>query len=396
MKKMLILLLTCCLLFPGACAQTREWKIDGSSQVFRTEDFGSVIPEALRQELATSPFSQCPVLCATQVESTNTRFPDEYTVRWLAAVECNNDILLLSVFKGEVTAIARNFNAGRNFYLTTQPLPFKRENGQSDYPLFFIVSGDRWIGSYLGLPTSISTAFIYHDSGDGTVIQCRTAPASYDVKDFVFTGHAEPHYPFISLSLWDWDILSFPCTREEMLSLEQAQPLDQNLVYVSGCHMRARATSKSTSYGQFCAFVPVHLTGNTQPGTQLPWHEIEIGQMRCWVADNYLTQWVHTVKDGDYGYSFSDEQYLFTAVSSAAEVCRPTAAIPLYAAYDGKNTLQMLSTDDILTIGAENDSMYLVCVSTQQPGRMIPGGVYGWVRKSDVITAPNPVQLEFE
>lgn len=396
MKKCIICLLLLSLLMAGACAQTREWQLDGSALCYRTEDFGPSVPSELVQALADSPFAGDPILCATRVETLNSKTGETRDAKWLAAVSHEGSTLLVTVFEGEVTAIARDFNAGQDFYLTTQPLPYQRANGQSGYPLFFIVSGDRWIGSSLGLPTSISAAFIYHDSGDGTVIQCKTEPVSYDVKDFVFTGHAEPHYPFISLSLWDWDILSFPCTREEMLSLEQAQPLDQNLVYVSGCHMRARATSKSTSYGQFCAFVPIRLTGNTQPGTQLPWHEIEVGQMRCWVADNYLVQWVHTVKEGDFGYSFSDEQYLFTAMSSAAEVCRPVADVPLYAAYDGKDTLQTLSTGDTLTIGAQSDDMYLVCVSTQQPGRMIPGGIYGWVRKSDVVTAPNPVQLAFE
>ena len=397
MKKLLVLLFACLLIFSCACAESRQWQAEGSPLLYTMEDYTAFLPDNLRRALSASPFAQDTVLCATQITCKNTRYTNKTDTSALIAVDHNGSTLLLSLTpQGELTAIARDFNTGQDFYLTSQLPPYTHENPNLIVPVPFIVSGDRWIGVSLGSST-IRASFVLNNDGSGTFIDASSSITCYEAENFSYSrssGHH--HYPAVSTALWDWNILTWPCTHEEMQSLETAAPFDRSVVFASGCHLRAKATSKSTSLGQLCAYVPVRLTGNTSPGTQLPWHEIEIGRTRAWVSENYLTMWKHNIENNGYVWGYTEEEYLYFVSTQPNQVCRPRDAISLYESSNTSKALQALTAEDILTIAAESSKMYLVCVSTQQPGRMIPDGVYGWVRKSDVVTAPNPIQLAFE
>lgn len=395
-KKLIVFLLACCLLISSAHAEPRQWQREGSTVLYTMEDYAADLPEDLRRALAASAFAQAPVLCAAQVKGESTRQSNNTTSIALVAVEHDGSTLLLSVdHRGSVTAIARNFNAGQDFYLTAQLPPYTNENPYAAAPYIFIVSGNRWVGLTLGT-LQIGISFAYHADGAGDVICTGGAVSCYEATHFSYPqngGHF--HYPAVSFSPWDWNILTWPCTHTEMLALEQRQPFNASLVYAFGCNLRTQATSKSASLGQLCSYVPVRLTGNTKPGTQLPWYEIEIGQTRAWVSANYLELYQPTSGISEYGWVYTSERYRLTASTAISEVCRPKREISLYETGSSSAVLQTLTPEDVLTIAAESSAMYLVCISTHQPGRMIPDGIYGWVKKSDVITASNPVQLAF-
>ncbi len=177
------------------------------------------------------------------------------------------------------------------------------------------------------------------------------------------------------------DASGFPTTRGGMETLDKAATSISvsneaaGLGYTVGSHLRREATSKSESLGIYHAEVPLTLTGEERPGTQLPWYQVRIGDTLGWMSANYIHRELH--------------QNYPVPLGRTADGC------PMYAHPGDAQPLQQLEPGTTFHILTEYEGMYHICIPSGEISWDVDrNGVYGYIPVEGVLTGYSPSALD--
>lgn len=172
------------------------------------------------------------------------------------------------------------------------------------------------------------------------------------------------------------DIAGFP-TDMEGISAEREPVIPEGYGVTDGVHLRARTSSRSKGLGTFLPGAVIPLL-ETLPGDPNPWYRTALGKLNGYVSSVY-------VHDGS-GFS-----------RALPTVARSKAAVSLKKGtglLDGSAASLPAGTD--MHVVLEDGSWYYVCVPQGELGWFMDvNGVFGYVKKRDVITAGMACQLDW-
>ncbi len=199
----------------------------------------------------------------------------------------------------------------------------------------------------------------------------------------VFENGVQHMYQYPDAFWMDYlaDVTEFPTTRADAETLDKAA-LSVSVSneaaghgYTVGSNLRREATSKSESLGLYSAEVPLTLTGEEKPGTQLPWYQVRIGDTLGWMSANYVRY-------------FPIQDYP-VPLGRTADGC------PMYTHPGDAQPLQQLEPGATFHILTEYKGMYHICIPQGELSWDVDrNGVYGYIPVEGVLTGYSPSALD--
>ena len=173
----------------------------------------------------------------------------------------------------------------------------------------------------------------------------------------------------------------FPATRSELETMEDAAhtAIASNavagLAYAQDVHLRAEATAKSESLGQYNQNVPVVLLGEKINGTNYPWLKVRIGNTEGWMSSNYIY-----------------DTYLQPC---PVPLGRTVDGCAMYADLDGAQPISQLEPGTTFHVLTEVNGMYHICIPQGEISWEVDvDGTYGYIFTADALTGYSPSALD--
>lgn len=170
-----------------------------------------------------------------------------------------------------------------------------------------------------------------------------------------------------------WTLETFPDTPEKIDAWLAEHPMDEpdDVGYIWGVNLREEPTGKSRSWGKYTAKVKIL---GQQPGLEVPWFHVRIGDLDGWVSGLYLrTQ--RAVRADEWADS----------VNTVLRVCRAKADTTLLRRPDG-NDVKAVPAGTLLHVIEENDGwLHVILPRGEISWRTDWNGTYGFVEKKDAL-----------
>lgn len=168
-----------------------------------------------------------------------------------------------------------------------------------------------------------------------------------------------------------WTLDSFTGTAEEIDAWIAAHPTGEmdDVGYTSAVNLREKPTGKSKSWGRYSAKVKIL---GQQPGLEVPWYNVRVGNLDGWVSGVYLQTQKNT---RDYEWASSAYAVL--------QVCRAKKETALLQRPDGERVKE-IPEGTLMHVIEENDGWLHVIVPRGEIAWQTDwDGTYGFIRKAD-------------
>lgn len=383
------LLLLCSGISGAAAEQTYTFSDLQSGQTFVCTDFEGTMPDDVATIFAPLLRPEDALICGSRmrVSGINSSEPRQDTL--LLAVRREGAVLLMGAFEmdGRFDLCLETDSfipPDCAFDITVLP-----EEGGEDWGVYAshaILCGDEifrirvWNGGLLGLVS------LEQKLTDGTrmIIEAQLSVLrSFTLRNGVYEDGG---YRLCSLPqrLAAWQMQDIPRNAQEVQQYADAhQPmLGENQAYICGVNLREKPTGSSRSLGMYSARVEVL---DSQPGTQVPWYCVRVGDTQGWVSGDYLI-------DGS-----RRDARLYGVNQATRPFARADVETALRRAPDGETFAKLLPGATMHVI-AENEGWLHVIVPREGPAEVIVDwdGVYGYVRADEVVQGDTLADLKWK
>lgn len=175
----------------------------------------------------------------------------------------------------------------------------------------------------------------------------------------------------LPIRLCAWTLESFPNTPEKIDAWLAAHPMDEpdDVGYIFGVNLREKPTGQSRSWGKYSAKVKIL---GQQPGLEVPWYHVKIGDLEGWVSGVYLrTQ--RAVRADQWADS----------VNEVLRACRTKADTTILRRPDG-DAVKDIPAGTLLHVIEENDGwLHVILPRGEISWQTDWDGTYGFIPKKD-------------
>ena len=175
----------------------------------------------------------------------------------------------------------------------------------------------------------------------------------------------------LPMRLCAWTLESFPDTPKKIDAWLAENPMDEpdDVGYIFGVNLREEPTGQSRSWGKYSAKVKIL---GQQPGLEVPWFHVSIGDLEGWVSGAYLrTQ--RAVRADEWADS----------VNNVLRACRTITETTLLRRSDG-DAVQALPKGTMLHVIEENDGwLHVILPRGEITWQTDWNGTYGFIPGKD-------------
>lgn len=378
MFRRILALLMLMMMLPAALALAE------TTPLYQVSTFAGRLPERLKEPLSTLISDEIRIVSGAAIQHNSNFYDADEIASWdsysaMLIVDTDEGPLLLAAawvdgMPWQVSDFTRFLRRDESVSLSIyQPEPNRIPLFSVDYPGhggmvsdLILFRGNRLWQLY-GYIDDAAGLQIFIDGNDATVIE-------NGVRDF--HDYPEPFWMDYLL-----DSSGFPTTRSEVETLDNAAASifvsneAAGFGYTVGSNLRREATAKSESLGLYGPDIPLILTGEEKPGTQLPWYQVLIGDTIGWMSANY----VHAAQSNDYPVPMG----------------RTLAGCPMYTNPGDAQPLQQLEPGTTFHILTEYKGMYHICIPSGEISWAVDvDGVYGYIPKTSVLTGYSLTSLD--
>lgn len=383
------LLLLCAGISGAAAEQTYEFSDSQSGERIACEDFEGTMPDDVAAIFAPLLRPGDVLICGSRMRVFGKNATEARLDTLLLAVRREGAVLLMGAFEMdgcfEICLETDSFiPPDCAFDITVLP----EEHGE-DWGMdasHAILCGDEifritvWNGGQLEL------AYLEqkHSDGTRTIVEAQlSVMRSFTLRNGV-CEHGGYRWCSFPRRLSAWQMQDFPRNAQEVQQYADAhQPvLGEHQAYISGVNLREKPTGSSRSLGMYSARVEVL---DSQPGAQVPWYHVRVGDTQGWVSGDYLI-------DG------SRPDVRLYGVSQATRLfARADEETALRRAPDGETFAELLPGATMYVI-AENEGWLHVIVPREGGAKAIVDwdGVYGYVRADEVVQGDTLAELKWK
>lgn len=177
----------------------------------------------------------------------------------------------------------------------------------------------------------------------------------------------------LPIRLCAWTLETFPDTPEKIdawLAAHQKKEPD-DVGYIWGVNLREEPTGKSRSWGKYTAKVKIL---GQQPGLEVPWFHVQIGDLDGWVSGLYLRTQRAARADEWAG-----------SVNAVLRVCRTITETTLLRRPDG-DAVKEIPAGTLLHVIEENDGwLHVILPRGEISWRTDWNGTYGFIEKKNAL-----------
>ncbi len=177
----------------------------------------------------------------------------------------------------------------------------------------------------------------------------------------------------LPMRLCAWTLAGFPDTPQKIDAWLAENPMDEpdDVGYIFGVNLREEPTGQSRSWGKYSAKVKIL---GQQPGLEVPWFHVRIGDLEGWVSGVYLrTQ--RAVRADVWADS----------VNGILRVCRTKTETTLLHRPDGE-AVQAVPKGTLLHVIEENDGwLHVILPRGKISWQTDWDGTYGFIEKKDAL-----------
>lgn len=383
------LLLLCAGLSVGMAEQTYEFSDSQNGERIACEDFAGTMPDDVAAIFTPLLRAGDALICGSRMR-----------VFRKDATEAHEDTLLLAVRREGAVLLMGAFEMDGRFDLCLETdsfippdcafditvLPEERGEGWGLDASHAILCGNEIFRIRVRNGGRLEMASIEQKLSDGTrtIVEVQLSV----LRSFVLRngGYEDGGYRWCSLPrrLAAWQMQDFPRNAQEMQQYADAhQPvLGEHQAYISGVNLREKPTGSSRSLGIYSVQVEVL---DSQPGTQVPWYHVRVGDTLGWVSGDYVI-------DGS-----RRDARLYGVSQATRSFARADEETALRRAPDGEAFAKLLPGATMYVI-AENEGWLHVIVPREGGAKAIVDwdGVYGYVRADEVVQGDTLTELKWK
>ncbi|MBR5559799.1 MAG: SH3 domain-containing protein [Clostridia bacterium] len=374
----IVLLLLCVTAADCVCADGYEID-DGNNGYYVCEDFDGELSVYAEQIFGGLMHEGDEVICGTLFEEHYRNQPD-LTGRGAALLAVRRD--------GKILLMGADRNGDKNwhasvetdrflppdaaFSITCEPMGTK----YISYVHLALTVGDE----VFALRTQFSGALYLYEyrrkEADGSVQVIDCYGGSYRCTERRNGEETTLHAPEggLPIRLCAWTLESFPDTPQKIDAWLAINPMDEpdDVGYIFGSvNLREKPTGQSRSWGQYAAKVKIL---EKQPGREVPWFRVSIGDLEGWVSGAYLrTQ--RAARADEWADS----------VNTVLSACRTTTETTLLRRPNGA-AVQTIPEGAMLHVIAENDGwLHVILPRSEISWKTDWDGTYGFIPAKDAV-----------